>query len=83
MNILMVTPGIDPNNDVFGSIYTMMSKLASKVDNIFIITLRPTQDVPSNVKVIGIKPGSTFSKYIQLNKAIFSVSPTKTAFEAQ
>ncbi len=73
MKILMITPGIDPDNDVFGSINTMVKKLATKVDKLVIITPRPSEDVPANVRVIGIREGSTLSKYLRLNKAILSV----------
>lgn len=68
----MITPGIDPNNDVFGFIHSQIISLASKVDNLTIITLRPSKDVPSNVKVIPIKEGNRLSRFLSLNKAIFS-----------
>ncbi len=70
MNILMITPGIDPNNDVFGFVHSQIISLASKVDKLTVITLRPTNDVPSNVKVIPIKDGNRFSRFLRLNKAI-------------
>ncbi len=66
----MITPGINPEDEAFGFTYSWITNLASKVNKLVIITPRPYNDVPENVKVIEVR-GNKLVKFFNLQKAIY------------
>ena len=52
----MITPGINPEDEAFGFAYAWVKKLASKVENLVVITIN----------------GNKVTKLLKLNKAIYS-----------
>lgn len=66
MKVLMLTPGVDPEHDIFGFIYGWVWEISRRVDRLVVITPRiGTAKMPENVEVIGVE-GNIFSKLLQI-----------------
>ncbi len=63
MRLLLITPKVDPNDDLFGHVHTWVCALARRVDRLDVIALwagRPP--LPPNVRFASLGKGRTYGK---------------------
>jgi glycosyltransferase involved in cell wall biosynthesis len=67
VRLLVITPKVDPNDDLFGHVATWMAALARRVDRLYVIALWDTQPpLPSNVGFATLGKGATEDKALWL-----------------
>ena len=67
MRLLVITPKVDPNDDLFGHVHTWMTALASRVERLDVIALwadRPP--LPPNARFASLGKGQTEDKLVWL-----------------
>ena len=77
MNVLMMTPTVDPLDPSHGFAYTWMKRIAGQVDKLSVITLiqrNPEPDMEFEVYSLGTKT-NRLSKWLYLNRLLLKLVP--------
>jgi glycosyltransferase involved in cell wall biosynthesis len=63
VRLLVITPKVDPDDDLFGHVATWMAALARRVDRLYVIALWDTRPpLPANVRLATLGKGATEDK---------------------
>ena len=70
MRLLVITPRLDPNDDLFGHVHTWVAALARRVDRLYVVALwargPSAEELPANVRFGSLGKGRTDDKVFWL-----------------
>lgn len=74
MNLLMITPVVDPEDDLLGFVYGWVEELSKRVDRLNVMTWKKGKaTLPSNVEIYVIEGTNKLSRVINFEKTLFSL----------